>query len=239
MISIPWKYVCILLVMLTVYGPDLKSLDVHKYAKMYIEGCNSHENKTECIIEQIKALVQLANATYNTLVTNFTKTLNEIGIKERVKEAITEYFSTKQKVPGDIYPHPSAEPKEKVNVSSEISRLLDRMQAEFKQSDVAKQVKERIKTIAIRKHTSGYCTIKMGADPLIVQKLIDNIAKMTNMPRHLQDSLETAIKVKNGDSSMVKEEQFAYSGKLLTVLIASNRNGKIGNNIQYIYNGLE
>lgn len=235
MLSIPWKLVCILLVLFGVYGPDLKSVDVHKYAKMYIEGCNSHENKTECIIEQVRALVQLANNTYHTLVTNFTKTFDQIGIKQRVKEAITEYFSSNKEDMDDIYTHPSSEPKEKVNVSSEISRLLDRMQAEFKQSDSAKEVKERIKTIAIRKHTSGYCTIKMGVDPLIVLKLIDNVAKMTNMPRYLQDSLETTIKVKDGDSTMVKEEQFAYNGKLLTILIASNRHGKISNNIQYIF----
>ena len=224
--SIPWKYVCILILLFGVYGPDLKSVDIHKYAKMYMEGCANHENKTQCLIEQVRTFVQLVNDTYRAFVANFTKTFYETGIKER----FMEYYTSKENNRGDMYVDPSVEPSAKVNVSNEISKLLNRMQEEsLKQSESAKGVKARIKTIALRKKTSAYCTIKMGADPFIVQKLIDNIAKMTSMPRYLQDSLETTIKVKDGDSSMVKEEQFAYSGKLLTVLIASNRNGKINN----------
>jgi hypothetical protein len=96
--------------------------------------------------------------------------------------------------------------------------------------DSAKAVKERLKTIATKyRKTKGFCTMKIGVDPLVVSKLINEVAQMTNMPLHLQNILESTIKVMDAGSSMAKNEPFASDGMVHYILIAAYRNGKISN----------
>ena len=225
MLSIPWKYICIYF-LLRAYGPEITSEKFHNYSKLLSEEyCKDHKEKAECIVEQIKSLVLLANDTYHAFFANLTKYIEESGIKN----IVGKYLGSKEEDVSELYQQPSS--KEKVNVSTAMSTMLDQMKQTFEKThpgDSIKEVKKRLKTIATKyRKTKGFCTLKIGVHPLVVFKLINEVAQLTNMPRRLQNILESAVKVMDADSSMVKNEPFASNGLVHYILIAAYRNGKI------------
>ena len=222
--SIPWKYICVYL-LLRIYGPEITSEKIYNYFTLLsVEYCRNEEDKADCSFEQIKGLVLLANDTYYAVFANFTTYIEQSGIKSTIQE----YLGTKKQHMSELYTHPSSTPNEKVNVSTAISTMLNQMQQKTLPDSSMKEVKERLKTIATKyRRTKGFCTMKIGVDPLVVFNLISEVAQMTNMPRHLQNILENAIKVMDAESSMTKNEEFASKGMVHYILIAAYRNGKI------------
>ena len=220
--AVPWKYICLYFLIRT-YGPEITSEKFHHYTKLLSkEYCKDHEDKTECIVEQIKSVVLLANDTYYAFFANLTKYAEESGIKHLAGQ----YFDS-NKEDSDLYENPDPS-KEKVNVSTAISTMLDQMEQKLKEThpgDSIKEVQQRLKTIPIDyRNAMAYCTLKYDVHPADALKLINEVAQMTKMPRRLQNILESAVKVKDAGSSMIKDTAIAYKGLVHYILIAAYRN---------------
>ena len=215
---VPWKFICILL-LLRMYGPEITSKKYHDYATLLRqEYCKDHEDKAQCIVEQVVSFVALANDTYQFYFANLTTFIFE-------KSGIfMDYFTSERK-------DSSSHKKETVNVSTAMSTLLNQLQQEYKKTlpgDTAKEVMQRLETIAFdREKTDGICTMKFGLDPSDMLKLINSVAELTKMPNSLKNILETMVKVIDADSSIVESrEDHVFDGKVHYILIAAYRNGK-------------
>ena len=204
-ISIPWKYICILL-LLRIYSPEITSENYYYYATLLSQACcRGHENKAQCVVEQVRTLIALANDTYQFFLANPTEEL-------RIKEA------------------PSSDEKGKVNVSSAMSMMLNQLQKQYRNTlpgDVAKEVMRRLESIAFdHEKTDAFCTMKFGLGPLDTLNLINDVAQLTKMPRHLQNIVEKTIKVIDADSTIAQSTPFTSDGKAYYILTAAYRNGK-------------
>ena len=227
--SIPWKYICIYLLW-RVYGPEITTEKYHYYtALLSQEYCKDHEDKAQCVVEQVRTLLALTNDTYYSLFANLTTIIEESGIKEAFKD-FRNYFKTGPNLPG-IFIHPPSERKQKDNVSTSMSTMLNKMQEEYQNTlpgDLANQVMQRLETIAFdHEKTDAFCTMKFGINPKDTFDLINDVAKLTNMPRDLQSTLEKTVKVIDADSSIAQSTPFKIDGKVHYILIAAYRNGKI------------
>ena len=225
MLSFLWKFICFYF-LLRAYGPEITSETVKYHIKLLSkEYCNDHENKSECIFEQIKNVVLLANDTYYAVFANLTKYIEKSGIKHTVRK----YFVSDKDISESVYQNPDPT-KEKVNVTTTMSTMLDQMQQKLEEThpgDSIEKVRERLKTIATDyRHAKGFCTLKIGVHPFAVLKLINEVAELTKMPRRLQNILQYAVNVMNADSSVVRNEPFAVNGLVHYILIAAYRNGK-------------
>lgn len=127
----------------------------------------------------------------------------------------------------------SSNEKGKGSISSAMSTMLNQLQEQYKNSlpaDTAKEVMQRLESIAFdHENIDAFCTMKFGLRPLDILNLINDVAQLTKMPRHLQNIVEKTITVIDTDSTIAESTPFTSDGKVFYILTAACRNSKINN----------